>query len=306
MTLIILISINCIVFEILGFNNVFILSLLLACNEILIGIIIKEIKETIILKKKYQKINYACLDKFVYFRELLKEYSISELGIIYNNKIDINTLISLEIVNLINKGKIKIDNNSVIILNRENLNFIQTYLLDAFKFIDLPSFKNEFKKNLKSDLSRKQIFKTLNNEVNFIAIFVCVILFLFVFAETLSMGGFFVVLGSLSFVLFLLELWVLMVVFSQYSINMKTKKGQEIYLKLVGLKKYLKDFNNFDEKQLKEISLWEEYILYAVILNEGKKIKKDNLKLFIQISQKAKDGSIKVIDYTKKNLKEVK
>lgn len=60
-----------------------------------------------------------------------------------------------------------------------------------------------------------------------------------------------------------------MIFFFRESSLTKTEKGKEIYLKLKGLKKHLKDFGNFDDKSLKEISLWDEYILYALILNES-------------------------------------
>ena len=54
-----------------------------------------------------------------------------------------------------------------------------------------------------------------------------------------------------------------------------TKEGKEIYLRLNGLKHYLKDFGRLDEKELKEIILWKDYILYAIILDESNKLKKE-------------------------------
>ena len=69
----------------------------------------------------------------------------------------------------------------------------------------------------------------------------------------------------------------------------KTEKGKEIYLKLKGLKNYLKDFGNFNDKSLKEISLWNEYILYAIILNESSSLSveaKEELNKLISIIYK--------------------
>lgn len=60
-----------------------------------------------------------------------------------------------------------------------------------------------------------------------------------------------------------------MIFFFRESSLTKTEKGKEIYLKLKEIKNYLKDFGNFDDKSLKEISLWDEYILYALILIES-------------------------------------
>lgn len=62
------------------------------------------------------------------------------------------------------------------------------------------------------------------------------------------------------------------------------------------MKNYLKDFNNFDAKQLQEICLWDEYILYSVILDEGKNIKIEALDLYKQISEDIINGNIKIIN----------
>ena len=51
----------------------------------------------------------------------------------------------------------------------------------------------------------------------------------------------------------------------------KTDKGKELYMKLNGLKRFIRDFGYFKDKNLKEILVWEDYLLYAIILNETKK-----------------------------------
>ena len=55
----------------------------------------------------------------------------------------------------------------------------------------------------------------------------------------------------------------------------KTDKGKELYMKLNGLKRFIRDFGYFKDKDLKEILVWEDYLLYAIILNETKNIKND-------------------------------
>ena len=54
-----------------------------------------------------------------------------------------------------------------------------------------------------------------------------------------------------------------------------TKDGKDIYVRLNGLKHYLDDFGRFDEKGLREIVLWEDYILYAIILGESDKLENE-------------------------------
>lgn len=65
-----------------------------------------------------------------------------------------------------------------------------------------------------------------------------------------------------------------MLIFNKESTIIKTSIGKDIYLKLNGLKNYIKDFGNFDDRCLKEIVLWEDYILYAITLNESKTLSK--------------------------------
>ena len=80
---------------------------------------------------------------------ILNIYSVSELAFIYYKKTDLDFLIALEMSYLLKKGNLKIDGNSLVIVNRENLNYIQNYLLDSLKFIDLSNFKKEFRTKLK-------------------------------------------------------------------------------------------------------------------------------------------------------------
>ena len=46
----------------------------------------------------------------------------------------------------------------------------------------------------------------------------------------------------------------------------RTKKGEELNENLEGLKNYLKDFSTMHEKDEKSLTLWEDYLIYSVIL----------------------------------------
>ena len=52
----------------------------------------------------------------------------------------------------------------------------------------------------------------------------------------------------------------------------RTKKGQEINRKLEGLKNYLKDYSMLDEREAKELELWDEYLIYSVMFGHNQKI----------------------------------
>ena len=51
------------------------------------------------------------------------------------------------------------------------------------------------------------------------------------------------------------------------TILVRNDKGIEIQKKLCGLKKYLEDFTISNDREIKEIELLEDYMLYAIIFN---------------------------------------
>ncbi len=55
----------------------------------------------------------------------------------------------------------------------------------------------------------------------------------------------------------------------------KTKKGIEHYTKWKAFKKFLKDFGRFQEKELPEVKLWGQYLVYAHILGCAKELEKE-------------------------------
>ena len=54
-----------------------------------------------------------------------------------------------------------------------------------------------------------------------------------------------------------------------------TKKGAEHYAKWMAHKRFLEDFSRFNEKELPEVTLWDKYLLYAVVLDCADKLSKE-------------------------------
>lgn len=52
----------------------------------------------------------------------------------------------------------------------------------------------------------------------------------------------------------------------------RTEKGDKLNLKINGLKNFLKDFSNLDEKKIIHIRKWEEYLIYSVIFDQNDKL----------------------------------
>lgn len=58
------------------------------------------------------------------------------------------------------------------------------------------------------------------------------------------------------------------------SFRKRTTKGALEYAKWKGLYNFLKDFSKIDERELPEVSLWEEYLVYATLFGIAKKVSK--------------------------------
>lgn len=52
----------------------------------------------------------------------------------------------------------------------------------------------------------------------------------------------------------------------------RTKEGNLLTEKIYGLKNFIKDFSNLSEATKKELVLWDEFLIYAIILEENTKI----------------------------------
>ncbi len=108
------------------------------------------------------------------------------------------------------------------------------------------------------------------------------------FATTPGLVAFSVIFSLLGLVLtfisFALDLsWlgiiiiILMIVLIIFVITRKfyTKKGAEHYAKWMAHKKFLEDFSRFNEKELPEVTLWDKYLVYAVVLDCADKLSKE-------------------------------
>lgn len=76
-----------------------------------------------------------------------------------------------------------------------------------------------------------------------------------------------------SLVLLLAFIAVILIIYVITS-NKRTKEGNELYLKWNALKKFLKDFGNFKEKELPEIALWEKYLVYAHVFGIAEELRR--------------------------------
>ncbi len=76
----------------------------------------------------------------------------------------------------------------------------------------------------------------------------------------------------------------------------RTEKGNEIAEKINGLKKYINEFSLLSQREKEEVILWEDFLIYAVTLEENEKIIKDifrykniNMDIFYNLESIAKE-----------------
>ncbi len=90
-----------------------------------------------------------------------------------------------------------------------------------------------------------------------------------------------IILASISFGLDLSWLGIIIIILMIFLIifvitrKFYTKKGAEHYAKWMAHKKFLEDFSRFNEKELPEVTLWDKYLVYAVVLDCADKLSKE-------------------------------
>lgn len=85
-----------------------------------------------------------------------------------------------------------------------------------------------------------------------------------------------VVIGIFEYVFLFIAIAFILIEFNIIiNSNKLNENGKKLKSQLLGLKMFLNDYSNMKDKELNELNLWDEYLVYSVILNENKKVKKE-------------------------------
>lgn len=236
--------------------------------------------------KKFNKERMSEIDfkNDAYYRDIIKKMSPAILSYIDDFKLEkkdvVATILLLEI-----KNKIRITNSIEIIdYNSEGLTEVEKYVLDAliqrnmneFNMIEFESIvKNECVQN--NLLRAKQgkfskimgiiliflvilgpilfsymfnIFESIYKNVNDQAAIITLILIILIYSGS--------IIGCVASII----IYFIMKLINPY---VRSNEGDEINEKIEGLKKYMKDYSNFEEKNKEDITLWEDYLIYSII-----------------------------------------
>lgn len=135
-------------------------------------------------------------------------------------------------------------------------------LSNANRVMDL---YNNFIKTSKTLGKNEKFFATTPSLVVFSVIFslLGLILTLISFKLDLSWLGMIIIILMIALIIFVITR------------KFYTKKGAEHYAKWMAHKRFLEDFSRFNEKELPEVTLWDKYLVYAVVLDCADKLSKE-------------------------------
>ena len=243
-----------------------------------------------------------------YYRDFPSEDNPNVLEYLMKRK-STNIGFSATILNLINKKVISYEKNPKgedITLIRENENYIGTSaeaaVLDVlFNMVgkdnrcNMTRLKNygrstnnakrlikkvdEFKKVTKEEVGFKEYFKGNGLAVAYIILTNVN----HVFSLFMAFGVFYGLTNcGLQVLTYLIGVTIINAIYLIIGLKDKnrTLKGKEEYSKWLAHKRFLKDFSNFDEKDLPEITLWEKYLVTATVLGCADKVEK-RMKMYI-------------------------
>lgn len=205
------------------------------------------------------------------YREILRGYSPAVLSYLddYNVEIEKDILATLLILQI--KKKIEIRNGEIKIIDKNEdglLRTEKTILKGIYNGSSYEEIKKMFNYDMQHDLRDLNLIE--KNAIGFkfkkIAIFGLIIIGLLFLMDD---GGHIELEGNVS-----LLLLVAFIIFGEMSSttdkNKLNEKGKDVKRKLRGLREYLKEYSNMENKTINEIGLWDEYYICSVILGDNK------------------------------------
>lgn len=249
-----------------------------------------------------EKLNKDDFKSDGYYREIISKYSPGELSYLDNFDLDekdiVATLMALELKKKIKIGKsIEIIDNSDYHLRESEKYILKSIKNNSLKDIDMIAFKKCIINNCIQDnlLEERQDVRTKIIKKIFICIFafiVSIVCFLcgpHLLNTIAKDNSIMLILGMIImvivfFVMVIFPFTTFTYIMSYFKLNkldpyIRSKKGKEMNLKLEGLRNYIKDFSSLDKKNYEELIIWEDYLIYSVILGQNTKVVKEIMGL---------------------------
>lgn len=216
-----------------------------------------------------------------YEREIPKEYTVSMASLLIDNVFENNIDIPAIILSLIGKNILTYESNKLRVEHKEDLSNLYNHEIYIYECIkeNKKIQSNKFKDYVIEDALKAKYIKKYDVKDFFeksIIVFIGVIILLFICSISLMRLPEFLYY-SIIIILFISAITSPIAIFNKYELDMdnpykNTSLGNKEVRKLMGLKKYLKDFSMIDKKEIKEVVIWEDYLAYAYMFRINKKV----------------------------------
>ena len=84
----------------------------------------------------------------------------------------------------------------------------------------------------------------------------------------------------------------------------RTELGNEMAEKIAGLARFINEFSTLSEAEKEQVKLWDDYLVYAIVLEENEKIVKDICRLY-KINLRSFEKLHSIIDFFKNRLNNI-
>lgn len=227
-------------------------------------------------KIRYRKIESEEIKNKInldYYRDIIKNYSPACMSFIYNGEINYDRDLMISFFYLKKNKYIEVNDNKIVLLNKDysNLSKDLQVILDYYgSFLKengkkTSEFKIKWSKAIIDESLLNGLIKCRTNT------FIDKYSFL---EGVIAICGF----GLLLTKYFLISLFAFFIIFvinffrkytffkNQYP---KTQKGYNLYVKLNGLKNYIADFTLLNDAEIKQLNVFDDYILYSIIFDDN-------------------------------------
>lgn len=255
-----------------------------------------------LVENKYHKTKLSSIDfdnKNIYYRDILNKYSVDLLGFIDHIQFNYPDILIAMLLQLQMKGVLRIENNGIYLNHNIDLNSLsnnEKYLIrninnnkliiDNIKDYEQLVIDEGIDKGLleNNELNNIRFFKInkSSSAIFYVILLIFILYLIFLYINKLPIGDNLVFLALVAFcILSFMPIFILiyiplkfLIYYSKITENpyFRTKTSEEINKKLEGLKNFVKDFSKLEERENKEIILWDEYLIYSVLFGHNKKI----------------------------------
>lgn len=283
--------------------------------ELVRNIVLYFVITIIIRKKEKSNLTYNTTTNINYFREPLKNLSPFDISILANLSIEDNKDIAATILWYQNKEYINIKDNKIIYNNNINYSEKDKLFLNYLNTKN-KEYLNQYKTVTYSELLENNIIeenKFFNNISKIFAINFLTLCILYILTIFLILLNEFIIQNSITKILILIFIIIisLFITYKKVStiikiyINRKykyirTKQGNEITTYIHALQNYIHDFSNLKDANKEQITLWNDFLVYAIVLEENTKIIDDILNT--TNNNHSINSLTTILEYTKRKL----